>query len=64
MFSALDICALGGNKVAVQFADARLVSFGIIHPFLLRVGGDDAKGRARSSAGALPLPITARVWPE
>jgi hypothetical protein len=31
----------------------------IINPFLLRVPGDEGQDRARSSAGVLPVPITA-----
>jgi hypothetical protein len=60
-FSGLRACAVLGHKVAMQAVEVRLVRCGIINPFLLRVPGDEAQGRARSCGGALPVPITARA---
>jgi len=64
MFAGLDICTLGRHRVAVQSVEVRLGRRGIINPFLLRVRGNEAKDRARSSAGVLPIPIAARASPE
>jgi len=64
MFSALGVCPVSGHKVAMKSVPVRLGGWGIINPFLLRVRGDEAQDRARSSARVLPLPITARASPE
>jgi len=45
----------------MQSEQVRLGRWGIINPFLLRVPGGEAKDRARSSVGVLPVPITARA---
>ena len=58
-FSGLGVCAVSGDKVAIQSVEVRLGRCGIINAFLLRVPGDEAPDRARSSGGALRVPITA-----
>ncbi len=64
MFSASCFSPVNGYKVAMHLWPVRLGRCGIINPFLLRASGDEAQDRARSSAGALPVPITARASPE
>jgi len=64
MFSALGVGAVGGHKVVMQSAPLRLGRCGVINPFLLPLPGDEAQDGARSSGGALPVPITARASPE
>ena len=59
MLTALGVGVVVGHKVAMQSVLLRLGRCDIIGPFLLRVRGDEAKDRARSSAGVLPVPITA-----
>jgi hypothetical protein len=61
MFSASCICPVSGHKVAKQSVGREARKICIIPPFLLPVRGDEAQDRARSSARALPLPITARA---
>ncbi len=64
MFSASDNCAMGRHMVTVQSEGVRLETYGIINPFLLRVPGNEATDRTRSSEGVLPVTITARASAE
>jgi len=59
IFPSLGSSPAGGHKVAMQSVAGEARNMCIINPFLLRVPGDEGQDRARSSAGVLPVPITA-----